>query len=129
GAEPEGSVVTVNFSPSPAFFEFVVDHRYLRPFPTRRSSDLPAVPVIARFVKLATPVPIVVAVRVPSKVPPPVAIAAVTTTPAWFTGLPLASRTRSAGRRVGTTPRCAVAEGWVVRANCVAAPAVTVIAV
>jgi len=57
----------------------------------------PAVPLIARLVKLATPVPIVVAVRVPPNVPPPVAIVAVTTTPAWFTGLPAPSRTCSTG--------------------------------
>src|SRR5436309_8720344 len=40
----------------------------------------PAAPVIARFVKLAAPVPVVVAVSVPPSVPPPVAIAAVTVT-------------------------------------------------
>src|SRR5689334_16213623 len=41
----------------------------------------PAVPVIARLVKLATPFAFVVAVAVPPRVPPPLAIAAVTTTP------------------------------------------------
>src|SRR3989442_1158111 len=49
--------------------------------------------VIASLVKAATPVPLVVAVSVPPNVPPPVAIAAVTTTPLWLTALPLASRT------------------------------------
>src|SRR2546429_6040773 len=66
----------------------------------------PAVPVIARFVKLAAPLAFVVAVSVPPRVPPPVAIAAVTVTPAWLAGLPLASRScttgcRSEERRVG----------------------------
>src|SRR5438094_182346 len=80
--------------------------RCLPPPPTRRSSDLvalvspvaeklsvrsPAVPVIARLVKLATPLPLVVAVSVPPSVPPPVAIAAVTVTWAWLTALQIGS--------------------------------------
>ena len=41
----------------------------------------PAVPLIDRFVNVATPLEFVVAVSVPPSVPPPDAIAAVTTTP------------------------------------------------
>jgi hypothetical protein len=49
---------------------------------------LPVVAVMDRFVNVATPEAFVVAVSVPPSVPPPEAIAAVTTTPllltAWF---------------------------------------------
>jgi hypothetical protein len=41
----------------------------------------PAVPVMERLVNVARPLALVVAVVVPPNVPPPVAIAAVTTTP------------------------------------------------
>src|SRR5205814_7660879 len=87
----------------------------------------PAVPLIARLVKLATPPPSVAAVAVPLKLPPPVAIAAVTVTPAWLTALPAASRSCAAGCWANATPLCAVADGWVVRVRWVATPAPTVI--
>src|SRR2546429_10008727 len=83
----------------------------------------PAVPVIARFVKLATPLPFVVAVSVPPSVPPPVAIAAVTVTWAWLTGLPLASRNCTTGCWAKAAPLWALLDGWVVILSCVAGPA------
>src|SRR5688500_8203292 len=55
----------------------------VRAFPTRRS--------------VAPPEALVVAVVVPPRVPPPLAIAAVTVTPLWETGLPPGSRDRSIG--------------------------------
>src|SRR2546429_8743730 len=58
----------------------------------------PAAPVIARFVKVATPVSVVVAVRGAPSVPPPLAIAAGTVTPPWLTPVPAPSPSR--------TPRC-----------------------
>src|SRR5207237_2290716 len=67
------------------------------------------------------------AVTVPPSVPPPVAIAAVTVTPAWLTGFPAPSRSCTTGCCANATPLCAVAEGWVVSVNWVAAPAPTVI--
>ena len=48
----------------------------------KRSVRAPSAPVIERLLNAATPLALVVAVRVPPKVPAPVAIAAVTTTPA-----------------------------------------------
>ena len=42
-------------------------------------------PVMARVVKVAVPAAVVVAVVAPLRVPPPLATAAVTTTPAWLT--------------------------------------------
>ena len=51
----------------------------------------PAVPAIARFVNVATPLAFVVAVTVPCSVPPPVEIAAVTVVPAVVTVLEFAS--------------------------------------
>src|SRR2546427_10770612 len=79
--------------------------------------------------KLATPLPSGVAVSVPPSVPRRVAIAAVTTTPAWLTALPDPSRSCTAGCWANATPLCAVADGWVVTLSCVAAPAVIVMAV
>jgi len=50
--------------------------------------------LIASPLKVASPLPTVVAVAFVSVAPAgPDAIVAVTVTPAWFTGLPLASRT------------------------------------
>src|ERR1051325_6479705 len=86
----------------------------------------PTAPVIDRFVKLATPLPFVVAVSVPPRVPPPVAIVAVTVTPLWLTALPLASRSCTTGCRAKATPLRALLDGSVVMHSCVAAPAVAV---
>ena len=47
----------------------------------------PTVPVILRLLNVATPDALVVAFRVPPRVPAPLWIATVTTTPAWSTGL------------------------------------------
>jgi hypothetical protein len=62
-----------------------------------RNVRFPAVPVIDRFVNVATPLPFVATVAVPPSVPPPDAIAAVTFTPAWFTGFPAPSRNCTTG--------------------------------
>src|SRR3989441_987387 len=67
------------------------------PVAEKLSVRSPAVPLMDKLVKLATPLPLVVAVSVPPSVPPPVAIAAVTTTPAWLTGLPDPSRSCTTG--------------------------------
>ena len=50
---------------------------------------------------------------------------AVTTTPLWLTGLPLASCSCTTGCCVNGTPLCAVLEGGVVSTNFVAAAAMT----
>src|SRR5256885_15860533 len=73
----------------------------------------PVVPVMARFVKLATPLAFVAAVSVPPRVPLPVAIAAVTVTPVWLTGLPLASRSCTTGCWANAAPLWADREGGV----------------
>src|SRR2546430_17058351 len=110
----------------PAVIVIVPEVAAVRPVALKLSVRSPAGPVIARFVKLATPLPFVVAVSVPPSVPPPVAIAAVTVTPAWLTALPLASRNCTTGCRANATPLCAVADGAVLIVSCVAAPAVAV---
>ncbi len=79
------------------------------------------------MVKLATPLPLVVAVVVPPRLPPPEPIVAVTVTPASLTALPTPSRSCTTGCRANATPLCAVAEGWVVSVSWVAPPAVSVI--
>src|SRR5437773_1629966 len=99
----------------------------VRPVAVKLRVRSPAAPLMERLVKLAVPPAVVVAVSVPPNVPPPVAIAAVTVTPAWLTALPLASRTWSTGCWVKGTPLCAVLEGCVVTVSWVAVPAVTVI--
>jgi hypothetical protein len=80
-AVAEGWVVTVNWDAAPAVTVTVVEVAPVSPVAAKLSVRSPAVPLIAKFVKLATPVPSVVAVTVPPSVPPPVAIAAVTVTP------------------------------------------------
>src|SRR2546428_12303268 len=53
---------------------------------------------------------------------------AVTSTPLWLTGLPLASWSWTTGCCANATPLCAVAEGGVVSVSWVAAPALRAIA-
>src|SRR2546428_9202125 len=69
------------------------------------------------------PLPLVVAVALLGVAPAGLTVA-VTTTPLWLTGLPLASWSCSTGCWANATPLCAVLEGWVVSASFVAAPAV-----
>ena len=63
-----------------------------KPLAEKMSVRDPTTPVIARSLKLATPLALVVAVVVPLRAPPPDRMDALTTTPGWFTGLLLASR-------------------------------------
>jgi len=72
------------------------------------------------------PLAFVVAVVVPPKAPPPVAIAAVTAMPSCPTLVPLAFLNCIAGCCGKGTPPCAVADGCVTIPSCVAAGAVTV---
>ncbi len=99
----------------------------VRPVALKLNVRSPIVPLMARSVKLATPLAFVVAVSVPPRVPPPAAIAAVTVTPAWLTRLPAPSRSCTTGCCAKATPLCAVVGGWVVIASCVAVPAPIVI--
>ena len=55
----------------------------------------------------------------------PLKIVAVTTTPAWLTGLPFASSSCTTGCRASTTPLCAAAEGCVTSASLFAAATAT----
>src|SRR5438093_4185378 len=73
---------------------------YLPSFPTRRSSDL-----------LAAPLPVVVAEALASVPPGPLATTAVTVTPLWLTGLPLASCSCTTGCWANGAPLCALLEG------------------
>ena len=123
----DGCVVSVSWVAAPAVIVTVFDSTPVSPAALKLNVRSPAVPLIARLVKAATPLPFVVAVSVPPSVPPPVAIAAVTVTPAWLTALPAPSRNRTAGCRANTTPLCAVAEGCVVTVRWSAGPAVSVI--
>src|SRR2546426_2134057 len=69
------------------------------------------------------PLPLVVAVALLGVAPAGLSVA-VTTTPLWLTGLPLASWSWSTGCWVTPTPLCAALEGDVVKASRPAAPAV-----
>ena len=111
---------------SPAVIVIAFDSTLASPVALKTRVRSPAVPVISRLVKVATPLPFVVALSVPPNVPPPVAIAAVTLTSDWLTGLPLASRSWITGCCAKGTPLCAVLDGSVVTVNWVAAPAVIV---
>ena len=72
--------VTCVAAPAPTVI--VVDTAPVSPVAEKPSVRSPAAPVMERLVKLASPLPSVAAVNVPPSVPPPVAIAAVTVTPA-----------------------------------------------
>src|SRR5947208_16510437 len=89
---------------APAVMVIAPDVAELSPVALKLRVRSPAVPVIDRSVKLATPLAFVVAVSVPPSVPPPVAIAAVTVTPASPAGLPLASDDRRAGSGTKAAP-------------------------
>src|SRR3989441_1040702 len=112
---------------APAVTVMVPEVTALSPVAPKVRVRSPAVPVIAKFVKVATPPAVVMAVSVPPSVPPPVAIATVTVTPDWLTGLPAPSRSCTTGCCANATPLCAEAEGWVVMVSWVTAPAPTVI--
>src|SRR5207237_53064 len=114
---------------APAVIVIVVDVADVSPVAVKLKVRSPAAPVIARSEERGVAHPFVVALSVPPSVPPPVAIAAVTVTWAWLTALPLASRSCTPGCWANATPLGAVLEGWVVRLNWVAAPAVIVIVV
>ncbi len=82
-----------------------------------------------RLLKVATPPASVATVTVPPRLPPaPVAMVAVTFTPAWFTGLLAASRSCTMGAGVRTAPLAEVAGGWVVIVRRVPVPAESVMA-
>src|SRR5947207_8677384 len=102
----------------------VVERALVSPAAEKLKVRSPTVPVIARLVKVATPLLFVAAVRVPPSVPPPVAIAAVTATPVWLTALPLASRRCTTGCWTKASPLCAVADGGVLIVTWVAVPGV-----
>src|SRR5688572_30165275 len=104
-----------------AVIEMAADVAPLSPAALKDRVRLPADPVIERSVYDATPEALVVAVAVPPRVPPPLAIAAVTATPLWDTGLPEASRSCSTGCWANTVPLTAALEGWVVIVSWVAA--------
>src|ERR1700674_3282265 len=80
----------------------------------------PSMPTIPNVPKLAKPLALVVEVRFPVSVPPPVAIAAVTTTPAVVTTVPEASRSWTTGCTAKNAPLTAEADGWVMMTSCVA---------
>src|SRR5436309_10950643 len=81
------------------------------------------VPVRVSPVKVATPLPLVVAVALLGAAPAGLTVA-VTTTPLWLTGLPLASSSWSTGCWAKATPLCPALDGAVVKATRPAAPAV-----
>ena len=83
-------------------------------------------PLSVSPLKLAAPLPVVVAEALASVPPGPLATTAVTVTPLWLTGLPLASCSCTTGCWANGAPLCALLEGSVVIASFAAAPAVAV---
>src|SRR5207302_894045 len=123
----EGGVVRVSWAAAPAARVMVLETTLANPEAPKLRVYVPAVPVMARPLNVATPVDPVVAVALASVAPPaPDAIVAVTVTPAWLPALPAPSRSCAAGCWANATPLCAVADGWVVRVRGVATPAPTV---
>src|SRR3989442_6974077 len=78
-AVAEGGVVSVDWVA--ALTLIVPDTTWVSPGAVKRRVRSPAAPLIARSVKLATPLPVVVAVSVPPHAPPPPAIAPATVPP------------------------------------------------
>ena len=85
----------------------------------------PMRPVILRSVKVASPAPLVDAVTVPPRVPPPLAMAAVIALPPSLTALPAASRSCTVGCTGKATPLVTADEGGVASVTRVATPAVS----
>ena len=91
-ADVDGWVVTASFVAEPAVMLTLPEVTDVNDGAVNRNVLVPTVPVIERFVNVATPEASDVAVVVPPSVPPPLKIAAVTTTPETGTGLPEPSR-------------------------------------
>ena len=98
----------------------------LSPLAAKPRVRLPAVPLSARSVKVAMPCASVATGEVPPRLPPPLAMLAVTVTPACATGLPPPSWSCTTGWVVSATPLCAVVAGWVCSTSWAAGPAARV---
>ncbi len=83
---------------------------------------MPAGPLIARLVNWASPAAFVVAVVAPPRAPPPDAIVAVISTPAWATLLPDPSLSWIEGCCESGAPLFAELVGWVTMASDAATP-------
>src|SRR3989441_5700142 len=101
----------------------VPDTTSVSPGAVKCSVRSPAAPLIARFVKLATPLPVVVAVSVPPHLPAPLAIAAVTPPPPPPPRVPLPPRRLTPRLLAEGVPPCARARGGGVGRDPVPPPA------
>src|SRR5579885_1517466 len=88
----DGWVVIVNCVAGPAVIDTLFEVAPVRPVDANANVLVPIVPVMERFVNVATPLAFVFTVTVPPSVPPPDAIDAVTPTFCWLTLLPETSR-------------------------------------
>ena len=127
-AVAEGCVLIVTCVAVPGAKARTLEMTLVYPAELKISVWFPMAPVIAKSVKIATPLALVVAVGPPPSVPAPLAIAAVTTTPAWLTAFPTASRSWTCGCCANTIPLAGAAEGCVVSVSCGVPDAVTVTA-
>ena len=98
----------------------------VKPDAAKMSRCMPMAPVMPRSVNVARPFASVVREVVPKREPPPLAIAAVTVTPAAATALPAASRTWTTGCRLNVVPTSAFPGGWVAIPSVEGEPAVEV---
>ena len=125
-ADADGCVVIVNLLGAPALTVIVDETAAVRLGDVKRNVCAPS-PEMFKPTKVATPLAFVVAVVVPASTPVPDAIAAVTTTFAWLTGLSLASRNCTTGCGTNAAPVVIVAGGCVVIASFVATIPTTLI--
>src|SRR5687768_17838354 len=105
-----------------ALTAIVLDTAEVSPGAVKSIVTLP-LPVSDRFAKVAVPAALVVAVVLPPSVALPEPTAAETTTPAWPTALPQASRSCSTGWGTSGCPLVAEAGGGVVQLSWLAAAA------
>src|SRR6185503_11071622 len=110
-AELDGCVVMPRWSAVPTVIVMVPDVAAVRDPDVKLRVRFPVVPVILRLLNVARPLALVVAVIVPPSVPPPLAIAAVITTPDCDTRLFPPSRSWMAGCCAKATPFCAELDG------------------
>src|SRR5947207_802423 len=124
-AVADGWVVRVSRYAGPAVRVMVPEVAAVRPAAEKLSVRAPTFPWIVRVLKVARPLAFVVAVVVPPSTPPPVAMAAVRTTPDCATGVLDPSWSWIDGCCASVAPLATVVDGCVVIDNCVGAAAPT----
>ncbi|MBK6422321.1 MAG: hypothetical protein IPF77_08915 [Gemmatimonadetes bacterium] len=111
---------------APASTWMAPEDRATSPVAVKLRVRVPTVPVMARLVKVTTPLALLATVVVPPRVPPPATIAAVTWTPAWVALFPNWSLSWMMGCCARAAPLSALLPGAVLNTMLAGAPATAV---